>query len=74
MPSGIWSALTRATAGNIDLLTKKEECHIMNSVPQYGPVKVSTGILKQDKRGVPSNHEKGSTLKLNADENVALAA
>ena len=40
----------------------------------YGPVKVSTGILKQDKRGVPSNHEKGSTLKLNADENVALAA
>ena len=39
-----------------------------------GPVKVSTGILKQDKRGVPSNHEKGSTLKLNADENVALAA
>ena len=40
----------------------------------YGPVKVSTGILKQDKRGVPSNHEKGSKLKLNADENVALAA
>ena len=42
--------------------------------PSYGSVKVSTGILKQDKRGVPSNHEKGSTLKLNADENVALAA
>ena len=40
----------------------------------HGPVKVSTGILQQDKRGVPSNHEKGSTLKLNADENVALAA
>ena len=40
----------------------------------YGPVKVSTGILKQDKRGVPSNHEKGAKLKLNADENVALAA
>ena len=40
----------------------------------YGPVKVSTGILKQDKRGVPSNHEKGSILKLNADNTVAMAA
>lgn len=40
----------------------------------YGSVKVSTGILKQDKRGVLSNHDKGSTLKLNADNTVALAA
>ena len=33
-------------------------------MPFHGPVKVSTGILKQDKRGVPSNHEKGSIFKI----------
>ena len=43
-------------------------------VPQNGPVKVSTGILKQDKRGVSGNHVKGLTLKLNANNNVAMAA
>ena len=42
--------------------------------PQNGPVKVSTGILKQDKRGVSGNHVKGLTLKLNANNNVAMAA
>ena len=56
-------------------MTNGRKTHII--ITRFNPngsVKVSTGVLKQDKRGVPSNHEKGSPLKLNADENVALAA
>ena len=41
----------------------------------YGPVKVSTGILRYNKRVEPGNLFKGPNLKLNAnDNNVALAA
>ena len=76
----IWNALTRAEIVTIKNAIDKSNKNEYNSKRYektpffYGPVKVSTGILKQDKRGVPSNHEKGSNLKLNADENVALAA
>ena len=71
MPNAIWSARIKTIIG-ID----KQQVFLYDNkaIPIYGLVKVSTGILKLDKRGVPSNHEKGSTLKLNADENVALAA
>ena len=41
---------------------------------QYGPVKVSTGILRYDKRVEPSNLLNCSNLKLNANNKVAMAA
>ena len=40
----------------------------------YGPVKVSTGILRYDKRVEPGNLLKGLNLKLNANNKVAMAA
>ena len=41
----------------------------------YGSVKVSTGILRYDKRVEPGNLYKGPHLKINAnDRNVAMAA
>ena len=42
-------------------------------LPPYGSVKASTGILKYDKRGGPSNPVKRFTLKLNADSKKKLA-
>ena len=39
-----------------------------------GPVRVSTGILRYDKRGGLDNPVIMSTLKLNDNNNVALAA
>ena len=45
-----------------------------NISPQYGGVKVSTGILRYGKRVEPGNLYKGLNLKLNANENVAMAA
>ena len=40
----------------------------------YGGVKVSTGILRYGKRVEPGNLYKGPNLKLNANDNVAMAA
>jgi len=40
----------------------------------YGGVKVSTGILRYGKRVEPGNLYKGLNLKLNANDNVAMAA
>lgn len=40
----------------------------------HGGVRVSTGILRCDKRVEPSNSLNGLHLKLNANNNVALAA
>lgn len=40
----------------------------------YGGVRVSTGILRSDKRVEPGNSLNGPNLKLNANDNVALAA
>ena len=40
----------------------------------YGAVKVSTGILRYDKRVELGNLYKGLNLKLNANNNVAMAA
>ena len=40
----------------------------------YGGVMVSTGILRYGKRVEPGNLYKGPNLKLNANDNVAMAA
>ena len=39
----------------------------------YGPVPVSTGILKYDKRGKPGNLVNCPTLKLNDEDKKELA-
>ena len=41
---------------------------------KYGPVKVSTGILRYGKRVEPGTLYKGLNLKLNANNTVAMAA
>ena len=57
----------------IDLFTSS--LFTITSNFNYGPVKVSTGILRYDKRVETGNLFKGPTLKLNAnDRNVAMAA
>lgn len=65
---GIWNGRSRAEIATSDKirLTKKRFCAIL-TVATFkeahcfnGSVKVSTGIFKQDQRGVPSNHDKGS--------------
>ena len=58
MPSVIWSVRSKDVATSIDA-ARPRACGI-----PYGSVKVSTGILKQDKRGVLSNHVKGLNFKI----------
>ena len=41
---------------------------------QQGVVLVSTGSLKMEKLSVVGHHVKSSNLKLNAEDNLALAA
>ena len=41
---------------------------------QSGLVLVSTGVWKLEKPSVAGHYDKSSTLKLNADENLAYAA
>ena len=41
---------------------------------QHGVVLVSTGSLKMEKLSVAGNHVKNPNLKLNAEDNLALAA
>ena len=48
---------------------------IIGKNASHGGVKVSTGIVKRDKRVEPDNLYKGPNLKLNANNNkLALAA
>ena len=41
---------------------------------RFGVVLVSTGSLKMEKLSVVGHHVKSSNLKLNAEDNLALAA
>lgn len=60
---------------NIFCLT---ECMIRAMIAQHistqGVVLVSTGSLKVEKLSVVGHHVKSSTLNLNAEDNLALAA
>ena len=57
------------------LLTKETRMGIIGKNASHGGVKVSTGIVKRDKRVEPDNLYKGPHLKLNANNNkLALAA
>ena len=56
------------------LTNGKKDCRINQDSISYGAAKVSTGILRHDKRGGPDNPVILSNLKLNDNNKVALAA
>ena len=73
-----WIGACATNRNTIDLLSHLLLFHsslfTITSYVNHGPVKVSTGILRYDKRVEPGNLLKGLNLKLNANENVAMAA
>lgn len=47
---------------------------VISNLQLQGVVQVSTGSLKMEKLSVVGHHVKSSNLKLNAEDNLALAA
>ena len=59
------------------LTIEEKSCIIymqISNLKLYGAAKVSTGVLRYDKRGGQDNPVKLSNLKLNDNNKVALAA